>query len=222
MKVLIADDHALIRESLRTQLSRIDAQLEVYEAENAHQTLEFIVQSPVFDLILLDLLMPGAKGLELATTVCNQCPETPVVVISASDDAPLIQKAIDLGAAGFIPKSMAMDVINSAIQLVLSGGVYIPEQLLEINRGAQAGRTSTSDYFARRPMPPEPPTLTERQREVLFLLCLGAQNREIAEELGISLHTVKIHVAAILKALQADNRTSAVVTARKFGLCSDQ
>lgn len=214
MKVLIADDHAIIRRGLRDEIIGIDPQAEVSEACTQEQVLERIAAAPDTDLILLDLSMPGPECHNLVPTLCNQLADTSVIVISAQEDPAVITKTIEQGAAGFIPKSMATEVISSAIQLVLAGGTFLPRQMLPPNRTA---------IHAEPPRQEEPPPsdLTTRQRQVLILLCQGASNQRIADELGIRTNTVKTHVQGILKALGAENRTSAVVAANQMGLCSD-
>lgn len=214
MKVLIADDHAIIRQGLRMEIASIDAQATIEEAENQEQVLETVATVPDFDLILLDLSMPGPEGSDLVPMLCNQLTDTSVIVISALEDPVVITKTIEQGAAGYIPKSMATEVISSAIKLVLAGGTFLPKQMLNPN---QAGAATTPDTAE----PPVAKGLTSRQQQVLELLCLGASNQYIADELGITMNTVKTHVQGILKALGADNRTSAVVAASQMGLCSN-
>ncbi len=215
MKFLVADDHELIRESLRLQLQQLEPDAQVVEAAAFDEVMSEVTRNGAVDLLLLDLAMPGGDGMTLLSRLCNQFPEMPVIVVSASEQRSVIEKAIDNGAAGYIPKSMAMNVMMSAIRLVMSGGVYLPETLY---RGHGSGG---NDEVVTPPADtaPEPDPLTQRQIEVLCLMCEGLANKEIARELGISHHTVKIHVAAILKALHVDNRTQATRLADRFQLC---
>jgi len=140
-------------------------------------------------------------------------PDIPVVILSASDDAQTMRKSLDRGASGFIPKSTSHDVMLSALNLVIAGGVYIPPGMLNEGSEEQHGENdksvsgSDADIKAR---------LTERQLEVLRLLAKGHQNKMIAKSLGVSEHTVKIHVTAILKALGVKNRTQAVLVAQQM------
>ena len=216
MKFLVADDHELIREGLRAQLQELNPGARVGEASSMDEVLAEIASGGAVDLLLLDLGMPGGDGMTVLAQLCNRYPEMPIAVVSASEDRATIEKAIDYGAAGYIPKSMAMNVMMSAIRLILSGGIYLPESLL---RG-QCGETNPgSGSSCEDSGLPAPEPLTERQVEVLCLLCEGMANKEIARQLGISPHTVKIHVAAILKALHVENRTQATRLADKYHLC---
>ena len=213
MKYLVADDHGLIREGLKLQLQALEPGADVFEAASFDEVSAQIASVGEFDLLLLDLGMPGGDGMKSLSLLCNRYPEMPIIVVSGSENREVIEKAIDLGAAGYIPKSMAMNVMMNAIRLVLSGGVYLPENLL---------RNPPSDgntLPARAEEPPDP--LTQRQIDVLCLMCEGLANKEIARELGISPHTVKIHVAAILRALHVENRTQATRKADRYQLCAD-
>ncbi|HFD87021.1 MAG TPA: response regulator transcription factor [Gammaproteobacteria bacterium] len=213
MKFLVADDHGLIREGLKLQLQALEPDAEVFEAASFEEVNAQIAAIDEVDLLLLDLGMPGGDGMRSLSQLCNRYPEMPIVVVSGAEQREVIEKAIDLGAAGYIPKSMAMNVMMNAIRLVLSGGVYLPENLL---RGTPSNDESP---MARAEEAPEP--LTQRQVDVLCLMCEGLANKEIARELGISPHTVKIHVAAVLKALHVDNRTQATRKADRYQLCAD-
>ncbi len=216
MRFLVADDHELIREGLSAQLRALDPDADVVAAASLDEVWEEVERDGAADLLLLDLGMPGGDGMSALARLCNRYPEMPVAVVSASEDRATIEKAIDHGAAGYIPKSMAMNVMMNAIRLILSGGVYLPETLLRSKSDApeDVGNTSRgNDEIA-----PEP--LTQRQIDVLCLMCEGLSNKEIARRLGISPHTVKIHVAAVLKALHADNRTQATRLADKYRLCA--
>lgn len=216
MKILIADDHALVREGLKTVLQQFAPDTRVLEAGDGAELLHQLAAHTPVDIALLDLYMPGGDGFDLVGRVCDRYPAMPVIVLSASDRPADMRKALDRGASGFIPKSTSQDVMLSAIKLVLSGGVYIPPDLLK-------GDSEVREQFA--PLGPNQPLpdgslnhLTERQRQVLGLLAKGKQNKLIARELGLSEHTVKIHVTAILKALGVANRTQAVLAAQRLGL----
>lgn len=208
MKVLIADDHALLRTGLAHSLGELAPETTAYEAADAAQVLEALGTHSDLDLVLLDLFMPGANGFELLSQVCGSATAAPVVVLSASEDAGHMRKALDCGAAGFIPKSAPREVMLSALRLVLAGGVYLPPELM------QAPPPSP----AREAWPDDPGVLTERQREVLQRLTQGSSNKQIARDLGLSENTVKVHVAAILRALGASNRTEAALQARALGI----
>jgi len=209
MKALIADDHALLRVGLTSALAQLgDGPPVCLEAEDASQVMETLSVHPDLDLVLLDLFMPGANGFELLSNVCNTAADAPVVVLSASEDTAHMRKALDCGASGFISKSAPRDVMISALRLVLAGGIYVPPDLVRAQL-QDVGNGPAGEIAAA--------ALTARQRDVLKLLGLGRSNKQIARELDVSENTVKIHVAAILRALGAANRTEAVAVARAQG-----
>lgn len=222
MKFLIADDHHLIREGLKNTLESVYSDLSIVEATDGGQVLEVVENNPDLDLILLDYFMPGTDGFSLVTTLCDRFSSVPVIVISASDDPALMHKVFDRGVAGFIPKATHQELIVRAIQLVLSGGTYLPPELMGVGnvfdhdttvREVPVDRSITlaesSDMFFR---------LTQRQQEVLRLLAKGETNKDISRHLNVSENTVKVHVTAILKALGVSNRTQAVIVSQKMGL----
>lgn len=214
LKILIADDHELIRQGLRQTLQSGALEAEVLEARNPDETLAMISAHPELDLVLLDLKMPGIRNYELVDQISTDFPGLPLVILSSSESPADMRHCIDRGAAGFIPKSAGADVMLRAISLVLAGGIYIPPELLGEDSGfvdAQSAADSRLEV---------PDCLTQRQIDVLRLLADGFSNKRIARELGLSENTVKIHVTAILRALQLDNRTQAGVVAQKMGLTS--
>jgi DNA-binding NarL/FixJ family response regulator len=206
MRILVADDHALVREGLVHTLSELDPAAEIIEADSAEAVYAVLAGGATFDLALLDLFMPGVEGFDLLTTVCDRMPDLPVVVLSASEDSSHVRKAIDCGASGYVPKSSGRDVMLSALRLVLAGGVYLPPTTLA--GGAEGAPAPVAAHLLLG-------SLTPRQREVLRLLGAGLSNKEIARQLGLSENTIKIHVTAILRSLQVSNRTAAVVLARE-------
>jgi len=212
LKILVADDHVLVREGLSSALRALSAGLEVKQAANGDEVMAELQQNHDFDLILLDLRMPGTDGFALLGNICNRFPDIPVVILSASDDALTMRKSLDRGASGFIPKSTDHDVMLSALNLVLAGGVYIPPGMLNDDANA----ASDKQRFADSQDLDVKNRLTDRQIEVLHLLAKGYQNKLIAKTLGVSEHTIKIHVTAILKALGVKNRTQAVLVAQQL------
>jgi DNA-binding NarL/FixJ family response regulator len=210
LKTLVADDHALLRTGLIEALSRLDSEPTAYEASDAEQVMHVLSAHPDLDLILLDLFMPGANGFELLSRVCGAAAGAPVVVVSASDDTAHMRKALDCGAAGFVPKSTARDVMVSALGLVLAGGIYVPPELVHAPPPDQGGPATLGPQGGTA-------TLTARQQAVLRLIGQGRSNKQIARDLGLSQNTVKIHVAGVLRALGAANRTEAVMLAREWG-----
>ncbi|MGD2081560.1 MAG: response regulator transcription factor [Chromatiales bacterium] len=217
VKVLIADDHELVRKGLRQSLAQLPYDVDVLEASNAREVLDAVEAQSDLSLIVLDLRMPDTQGMGLLRHLCNELPEVPVVVLSAAEDRDSIRKTIDLGASGFIPKSAASEVMLKAVDLVLAGGIYLPPAIFRAPGAAEwLDRDLDEESEGLRQRVEE--TLTSRQLDVLGLLGRGASNKEIARELQLSENTVKIHVAAILRGLKVSNRTQAGVVAQKIGL----
>jgi len=213
MKILIADDHELFRDGLRHVLEQVGQSPEIVEARDFTEALEQVAVHADLDIVLLDLTMPGMEWVDGLSQIKAKLPSTiPVVILSATDDRNHVLRAVTMGAAGFIPKTSSSRVMLSALQLVLSGGVYLPPALLEQAVAAQAeGHDPVATEAAVS-------NLTPRQREVLALLGQGKSNKEIARILDLAEGTVKLHVTAILKALNVNNRTRAVVAAAQLGL----
>ncbi len=219
VKILVVDDHPLILEALHHVLKQLDTSVEVCGAQSAEQALALLDLHGDADLMLLDLGLPGTDGLEFLGKVRSKNPAVPVVVLSASDIRDHVMRAIDLGAMGFIPKSSSNQVMLGALRLVLSGGVYLPPAALLSDTGigapAAAGRPRDTTITARDL------GLTERQAQVLGLILQGKPNKLICRELDLAEGTVKIHVAAILRALNVSTRTQAVIEASRLGLTVD-
>src|SRR5262245_51802454 len=200
MTVLLIDDHPLFRQGMRALLERMDENARVVEAESCEAALALAERhGPGFDLILLDLALPGMYGLAGISRFRERCPTSPVVVVSASFDAAHVRQAIERGAQGLIPKSTPPEVLMSALKLIFSGGVYVPPSVMQ-----EAGRPREAPRGA------EAQSLTSAQARVLALLARGQSNKEIANALEISDNTVRAHVSAILRALNVTNRTEAV------------
>lgn len=215
MKILIADDHELFRDGLRHVLTQLDGTVSVVEASDYPQAISLAETESDLGIVLLDLGMPGMSWNEGIQLLRKTLPaDVPVIVLSASDDRRHVLQAVNLGAAGFIPKTSSSRVMLSALKLVLSGGVYLPPALLD-----QSGDSELSDNVGTRSIQENAASfLTPRQREVLTLLGQGKSNKEIARVLQLAEGTVKLHVTAILKALNVNNRTRAVVAASQMGL----
>ncbi len=208
LKVILADDHTLFRGGFALLFKQLEAGAIVLEAGDLADALTLAVQHPDADLMLLDLNMPGMNGVDGIRQVAAAHPQLPVVVLSASEARESVQDAIAAGALGFIPKSSSTAVMLSAVRLVLSGGVYLPAQLL------MAQQASPPCSLAQD----EPVRLSGRQREVLRLLAAGMSNKQICRELDLGEGTIKVHIAAIFRALDVSNRTEAANTARRLGL----
>jgi DNA-binding NarL/FixJ family response regulator len=204
VKALVADDHPLVRDALARTLAELEAGVEVVGVADFGAALAALQAGP-FDLALVDWQMPGMDGTQGLQRLRAAAPTVPLVVASGHDDAVTIRAALAAGAAGFIPKSERTEVLLQALRLVRAGGVYVPARLLEA---------------AAEPAPPPGADLTPCQPDALVCLMRGEPNKLIARELGLTEGTVKIHIAAILRALQVRNRTEAVVRARELGLGS--
>jgi DNA-binding NarL/FixJ family response regulator len=219
MKVLIADDHRLIIEGVKIKLAELDPGVEAVVAMNlAELDRAVAAHADALDLALVDIAMPGTHGHQHVARLRQQAPALPVIVLSGSEDVDLMRALIDLGVLGFIPKAYSPDVMLSAIRLVLAGGIYIPPLLLA-NAQAQGWQPSTAAATAAdttRSVDVLRTLLTERQIDVMRLLSQGKPNKLIARDLGISEGTVKIHLAAIFRALNVRNRVEAVVASRKL------
>lgn len=209
-KFIIADDHALFRGGLSQLVQTIDQQVDIREANSLEDISDLLAQDPEIDLIILDLMMPGVDGLSGLEKLREEWPEIPVMVISAKEDIRTIRESLSKGAMGFIPKSSAANVTSGAIKLVLSGGIYVPPALLDQPNPRDAGRSETAEENSKF----ADFGLTDRQVEVLSLVSLGKSNSDIAERLGLTTGTVKMHISRIFKTLGVGNRTEA---AAKFG-----
>lgn len=164
------------------------------------------------DLMILDLSMPGVEGTSLMEEIVERHPTMKILVMSGLTDPQSIVKVLQMGAAGFIPKSLDTALLTAAIRFVLNGGVYIPVKLL-----AEAQRTTLLTSRDTKTQSPESVHLTERQKDVLALLAKGAPIKRICKELNLSEGTVKTHVTAIYRAFNASNRTEALLEARRHG-----
>ena len=222
MKILIADDHRLVIEAVKAKLSELEPGIEFVLAMSVDELLAGA--SDDLDLAVIDLNMPGADGQAHVDEMRRRHPAVPVIVLSGYEDPAIMRSALERGVLGFIPKAYSPEVMLSAVRLVLAGGVYVPPMMLSAVppgivagvptaarpcRAAGAGaRRSTLEHLRN--------VLTERQVEVLQLLSQGKPNKLIGRALGISEGTVKIHLAAIFRALNVRNRTEAVVAAQSL------
>ena len=213
MNILLVDDHALFRGGLKFLLQQLDTGLVLDEAGNCEQAIARSAERS-YDLILLDLNMPGLSRLDALGALRDAAPDAPVVVLSGEGDPAVVRSAIERGAMGFIPKSATPEVLIQALRLVLARGVYLPVEVLE---GADGPAT-----------PPAPAVeassgtgatgLTPRQMDVMRCVIQGKPNKVIARELGVAESTIKVHLSSVLRAFGAHNRTEAVYVAAKMGL----
>jgi len=203
-RFIIVDDHPLFRAALRQTLSGVDGAMRVDEAGDLNALNAALEADRDCDLVLLDLNMPGAHGFSGLLLLRAQYPDIPVMIISAVEDPKVIRRTFELGAAGYLTKSVSPADIRSAIDTVLKGEVYVPDG---VNLGADDDQTQ----FIRRLS-----TLTPQQIRVLMMLSDGLMNKQIAYELSISEATVKAHVSSILQKLDVDSRTQAVIAASRI------
>lgn len=209
-RILVVEDHALVREGLVTTLHRLDGDIEVFQAGDAESAMRVLADVAEFDLILIDLMLPGMNGFSFLGVLRKRFPSVPVIVVSALDDATAVQRAIRLGAAAFVPKSFSGDELLSAVRLVCEGGEYFPPVLSPFNAGARRKPGSSQDVSRGY-------GLTGAQGRVLGLLAAGKSNREIAELLGVMEGTVKVHLSAIYRALNVTSRSQALVLITRGG-----
>jgi len=205
-RVLIADDHPLVRDGLRTVISVAFDQCELFEASSIAEAIAIVEREGDFDLVLLDLNMPDADGFSGLAQMRDRFPSVPVVIVSGAVEDGLVSASIANGAAGFIPKSLKRSAIVAAIQSILAGDIFMPEEFRTIGVD-----TVELDDIRRRLE-----TLTPQQRVVLGLVVGGKLNKQIAYELDVSMTTVKAHVSAILAKLNVYSRTQAVILANKI------
>jgi len=210
MKVLVIDDHALIREALRGLIGKLGRDAVLLDASNCTQATLVLEQHPDLDLILLDLTLPDRDGFSMLAELREYHPSAAVVVLSGSNQQHDVNRALELGAAGYIPKATSYDVTLGALELVFAGGMYIPPEILKHEPCPNGEDKDLRSPFALG--------LTKRQAEVLELLAQGKSNKAIARTLGLAMPTVKNHITAILKALKATTRTEAVVAIQKLRL----
>lgn len=206
LKILVADDHEIFLEGLKLVLKRLDDDVLVVTANDHVQLLQKADGKETYDLILTDLAMPAMPWHASLQSLKENNPDTPIVVISAVYDREIVLQAIDIGASGFIPKTSSNKVILSALYLVLSGGLYLPSELLDMEERDKNAPQKIKGL------------LTQRQLDVLRLMGQGKPNKIIARELDLSEGTVKLHVTSVLKALNVTNRTEAVIAGRNLGL----
>jgi DNA-binding NarL/FixJ family response regulator len=213
MKILIVADHALIREALHTVLKQLKREIVILEASNSRQAMRLVEEHPDLGLILLDINLPDRDGFSVLGELRERYATIAIIVLSAVDDQDTVKRAFKLGALGFIPKTTERDVMLNAIQLVLSGGIYIPSEILDLAEttpSRPANKLSTRELLSDI-------GLTDRQIEVLALLMQGKSNKVIANTLNMGVPTVKNQITAVLKALKVTSRTEAVIKVGKMG-----
>lgn len=206
--ILIADDHPLFREALKGAVARLLPKARLLEADSAEALYALAPLHPDADLLLLDLNMPGVQGYSALVHLRAAQPQLPVIVVSAREEPSVMRRALDHGAAGFIPKSADAESIGAAISTVLEGGTWAPPTALQA-----AGVDQEEARVAQRLR-----ELTPQQFRVLGMVATGLLNKQIAHELAVSEATVKAHMTAVMRKLGVGNRTQAVLLAGKLAL----
>jgi DNA-binding NarL/FixJ family response regulator len=210
MKVLLIDDHVLVREAMRGVIAELQPNAAIMEASTCAAGLSLMQQHADVALVMLDLGLPDRNGFEALQELRDRYPATSVVMLSGSNDRDSVTTALTKGALGFIPKSASRDVLVNALRLILGGGIYIPPEIL-IETHPPSGPAPSATQRS-----PGDLGLTPRQVEVLALMMQGKSNKLICRTLDLAEPTVKNHVSAILKALGAVNRTEAALAAAKL------
>jgi DNA-binding NarL/FixJ family response regulator len=215
MKILIVDDHALIREALQGVLKKLKRGVVTLEASDIRQAMDIIRSDAGINLILLDLNLPDGDGFAVLAELREHYPAIAVAVLSAVQEPSKVKKALELGAVGYIPKGSRREVMVGALQLVFAGGVYIPPEILvpeEVFQSAPIARRDDRPIVSASDV-----GLSDRQLDVLAQLMQGKNNKVICRVLGLAEPTVKNHITAILKALKVTNRTEAVIAVNELG-----
>lgn len=204
LRLLVIDDHAMVREGLLQILRKLAPNVVQYDAQDAESALLLLETEKEFDLVLLDIMLPGTNGLSLLGILRKRFPAVPVVVLSALDDLDTVNRAMRLGAAGYVTKSGDGDTLLEALRRILEGEIYLPPHLhdkLSVTLSSGLGNSRTqSDRHG----------LTEGQRRVAELLREGKSNREIGDLLGLTEGTVKVHVSKIFRKLGVVSRAEAI------------
>jgi DNA-binding NarL/FixJ family response regulator len=209
MKILLADDHPMIRDGMKSLLRKLDDHVTLIEAPDYPGVFNAAATNPDLDLVLLDLYMPGLPGLEGIRRFRERHPDMALVVMSADDEPENIQRIMALGAMGYILKSSTSQLILSALRLVVAGGVYMPSHNFPDRNAPDGKRVDPNQKLA---------ALTQRQLSVLKELVSGKSNHQIAEKLQVTEGTVKIHLTSIFRILKVNNRTEALLAAQRMGI----
>lgn len=214
LKVLVTDDHPLIREGLRLLLLQIDASAQVLEADSLTRAIEVYRAHEGINLVLLDLSMPGSYSGDTLQTFRTACPGARIVVVSATCDVETVQSTLRKGALGFIPKVTNSRTLIHALRFILDGGIYVPLEALTPGEAARVdGPVALSDPLTR----PALPVLTQRQMDVLRELLQGKSNKQICRDLNMAMGTVKSHLASIFATLQVGSRAEAIAAVERLG-----
>jgi two-component system, NarL family, nitrate/nitrite response regulator NarL len=211
MKLLVVDDHPVLRGGLCALLLQIENDVVVLQAGSAEEGLALAAETSDLDIVILDIAMPGMSGFQAIAEFGRLRPELPVIVLSSSESPKDVRQALAQGALGYIPKSANQHTLLAAVRLVMNGDLYIPPLILD------DADTARLTHFRSRKSAGKP-VLTDRQVTVLRSVSQGRSNKEIAFKLGLSEKTVKAHITAIFRILNVINRTQAATAGRENGL----
>ena len=214
MKLLLIDDHALLRDGLALVMAREFVGLQLLQAGTLSEARALLQADPDVRLVLLDLTLPDGHGIEAMPSLRDVAPTAMLVALSADERRETVMAAIGAGASGFIPKTAESGVMLEALRVVLAGGVYLPPSVLERRTAERPGASAWSPA----PQRPEDVGFSPRQADVLRALIEGKPNKAISRDLALSESTVKTHLAAIFRKLDANSRTPAVMAAARLGL----
>jgi len=203
LKLLVVEDHALVREGLLATLRSLGAETQTFGVPDANEAIG-VLETEDIDMMILDLMLPGTKGQTFLPVVRRRFPTVPVVILSALDDADTVSRVMKAGASGFVSKSGSSSELLEALRAVLSGEIYLPPKLRELTNRSETAHGESKPLAQRF-------GLTAAQARVLELLAEGSSNRQIGELLGLTEGTVKIHVSAIMKAMGVNNRSEAAL-----------
>lgn len=207
LKILVVEDHALVREGLLATLKNLGAETQTFGVPDASEAIA-VLEAEDIDMMILDLMLPGTKGQTFLPVVRRRFPTVPVVILSALDDADTVARVMKAGASGFVSKSGSSTELLEALRAVLSGEIYLPPKLRELTSRSETAHGEGKPLAQRF-------GLTAAQARVLELLAEGSSNRQIGELLGLTEGTVKIHVSAIMKAMGVSNRSEAALMASR-------
>lgn len=219
MHVLIADDHQLFIDGMRILLGKLDESVQVTECNNAERAIEILESGASFDLVLIDLSMPGMDGMSILQRMHNRKVWLPLVVISGEESLHTIKAALDAGALGFIPKSHNSQQMIAALESILDGDIYVPEEI-EVQLDSLATRRPPEIADTNATL--KAMGITRRQYDVLLLLAKGYSNKQIASSLFLTEHTVKAHVSALFGVMNSRNRTDCVRTAQRLKIIDSE
>lgn len=212
MHILILDDHPLFAEALKQIVLRLGNHVIIHLADAAHTAMAYIESGQEYDLIMVDLNLPGLDGFAFMRLLEANFVLSPVVIVSATENREEIQRALSQGALGFIPKASDAKTILGAIRTVLNGDIYVPAELQGNLQHNKASPQEEQEALRQRL------GISERQLATLQLIEQGCSNKEIARRLFISESTVKTHVSKLIAALAVSNRTACIMEAQRLGL----